>query len=33
MHAVDERAPVNEIRALTDIYERFITDYFAEFSS
>ncbi|HZZ34942.1 MAG TPA: succinyl-diaminopimelate desuccinylase [Caulobacteraceae bacterium] len=33
MHAVDERAPVAEIRGLTAIYERLIDDYFAAFSS
>jgi len=31
MHAVDERAPVADIRALTAIYERLIEDYFAAF--
>jgi succinyl-diaminopimelate desuccinylase len=32
MHAVDERAPVAEIRTLTAIYERLIGDYFAAFA-
>jgi len=32
MHAVDERAPVAEIEALSAIYERLIGDYFAGFS-
>jgi hypothetical protein len=31
MHAVDERAPVSEIRTLTAVYRRLITDYFAKF--
>ena len=31
MHAVDERAPVAEIRTLAAIYERLIGDYFAAF--
>jgi succinyl-diaminopimelate desuccinylase len=31
MHAVDERAPVAEIRTLAKIYERLIDDYFAAF--
>ena len=31
MHAVDERAPVNEIQALSAIYQRLLTDYFAAF--
>ncbi|MEP6966770.1 MAG: succinyl-diaminopimelate desuccinylase [Pseudomonadota bacterium] len=31
MHAVDERAPVAEIHALSAIYERLIDDYFATF--
>ncbi len=29
MHAVDERAPVSEIAALADVYERIIDSYFA----
>jgi len=33
MHAVDERAPVAEIRALAAIYQRLIGDYFAAFSA
>ncbi len=33
MHAVDERAPVAEIRTLAAIYERLIADYFTAFSS
>jgi len=33
MHAVDERVPVAEIRALAAIYERLIADYFVAFSS
>ncbi len=33
MHAVDERAPVAEIRTLAAIYERLIDDYFAAFAS
>ena len=33
MHAVDERAPVAEIRTLAAIYERLIDDYFTAFSS
>jgi succinyl-diaminopimelate desuccinylase len=32
MHKVDERVPVAEIRALTEIYRRLIGDYFAAFS-
>jgi succinyl-diaminopimelate desuccinylase len=32
MHAVDERAPVEEIRRLALVYERVIDDYFAAFS-
>ncbi len=32
MHAVDERAPVAEIRALQAVYERLIDRYFAAFS-
>ncbi|HEY9218419.1 MAG TPA: succinyl-diaminopimelate desuccinylase [Phenylobacterium sp.] len=31
MHAVDERAPLSEIRQLQDVYERLITRYFAQF--
>ncbi|MGA0602442.1 succinyl-diaminopimelate desuccinylase [Caulobacter sp. KR2-114] len=31
MHAVDERAPVSEIRTLTAVYKRLIADYFAKF--
>ena len=31
MHAVDERAPVSDIRQLSAIYERLIGDYFARF--
>jgi succinyl-diaminopimelate desuccinylase len=31
MHMVDERAPVSEILALTDIYERIIEGYFQRF--
>ncbi len=33
MHAVDERAPVAEIRQLAAIYERLIADYFTRFSN
>jgi succinyl-diaminopimelate desuccinylase len=32
MHAVDERAPVADIAALTAVYERLIGDYFAAFA-
>ncbi|MEO8927414.1 MAG: succinyl-diaminopimelate desuccinylase [Caulobacteraceae bacterium] len=32
MHAIDERAPVAEIRTLSAIYERLIADYFAAFA-
>ncbi len=32
MHAVDERAPVADIPALTAIYRRLIDDYFAAFA-
>ena len=31
MHAVDERAPVAEIRQLQAVYERLIARYFAAF--
>jgi len=31
MHAVDERAPVGEIRALTEVYQRLIERYFEAF--
>ena len=31
MHAVDERAPVSEIRALTEVYQRLIERYFEAF--
>jgi succinyl-diaminopimelate desuccinylase len=31
MHAVDERAPVSEIRTLSAVYKRLIADYFARF--
>ncbi len=33
MHMVDERAPVSEILALTDIYERVIEGYFSRFAA
>ena len=33
MHAVDERAPVAEIRDLQAVYERLIARYFARFGS
>jgi succinyl-diaminopimelate desuccinylase len=33
MHKVDEGAPVADIQALADIYERLITDYFATFGA
>jgi succinyl-diaminopimelate desuccinylase len=33
MHAVDERAPVDEIAALSAIYERVVDDYFAAVAS
>jgi succinyl-diaminopimelate desuccinylase len=33
MHQVDERTPVAEIAALSDIYERIVRDYFTAFSS
>ncbi len=33
MHAVDERAPVAEIRRLQAVYERLIARYFAAFAS
>ena len=33
MHAVDERVPVADIVALSEIYRRLITEYFAAFSS
>jgi succinyl-diaminopimelate desuccinylase len=33
MHAVDERAPVDEVAALSDIYERVIDDYFGAAAS
>jgi succinyl-diaminopimelate desuccinylase len=32
MHAVDERAPVAEIRTLTAVYRHLIADYFARFA-
>jgi succinyl-diaminopimelate desuccinylase len=32
MHKVDEAAPVADIVALADIYERLIGDYFAAFT-
>jgi succinyl-diaminopimelate desuccinylase len=33
MHQIDEGAPVADIQALSDIYERLITDYFATFGA
>jgi len=33
MHAVDERAPVSEIRALAEVYQRLIERYFEAFGS
>jgi len=33
MHKIDEGAPVADIEALTRIYERLITDYFAKFAA
>ena len=33
MHAVDERAPVAEIRQLQAVYERLIARYFAAFKA